>query len=337
MASVTIKDIAAHARVSIATVSCVVNNSRPVSQDLTKRVWDSIAQLGYTPNGVARSLRQQHTAMIGLLVPDNSNPFFAEVAKGVEDAGFNAGYSVIVCNSNGLLNRELRHLAVLTARRVDGIIYFGSAADAEHVRPLLNSGMPMVVFNREINHPGADTFRVDDYRIGYIATRYLTELGHTQIACVGPAAPEHPSARRVDGYKQALAERALTWDEELVPWGDNHIGGGREATRRILASGRPFSAVVATNDLMAMGVTVALREEGRRVPEEVSVIGVDDIALASYWVPPLTTVALPKSEAGRQAVDFLIERITHMYVGEARHISLKCRLVVRSSCAARHL
>ncbi len=233
------------------------------------------------------------------------------------------------------LKREKRLLENLIGRRVDGIIYFGSSSGTDHLRPLVGNEMPLVVFNREIDYSSVDSFQVDNYRVGYLGTRYLTELGHAQIACVGPAALETPSARRVDGYKQALAERRLTWDEELVQWGDNHMGGGKEAMRRILSSRRAFSAVFATNDLMAMGAIAALREAGLRVPEDVSVVGVDDIPLAAYTDPPLTTVAIPKAEAGRQAVDLLIERVTGAFAGEGRRVMLECKLVVRSSCAAR--
>lgn len=329
----TIRHVAARARVSTATVSAVVNRSRRVSDELSKRVWDAVAEVGYTPNGIARSLRQRYTATIGLVVPDNSNPFFAEIAKGVENEGFDAGYSVIICNSNGLLERETRLLESLMGRRVDGIIYFGSSSGTDHLRPLVGNQMPLVVFNREIDNSSVDSFQVDNYRIGYIGTRYLTEMGHVQIACVGPAALETPSARRVDGYKQALVERGLTWDEELVQWGDNHMGGGKEAMRRILSSGLTFSAVFATNDLMAMGAIAALREAKLRVPEDVSVVGVDDIPFAAFTDPPLTTVAIPKAEAGRQAVGLLIERLTGAFSGEGRRVMLECKLIVRSSCA----
>src|SRR5512133_3415365 len=173
--AITIKDIAKQADVSVATVSYVVNKSRWVSPQLTERVLKAIEQKGYSPNAVARSLRQKRTKTIGLIVPDSSNPFFAEIAKGVEDAGFEAGYSVILCNSNASLDRELVYLDLLQSKRVEGIIFIATTAQVNQIRPIVNSGIPVVIFYRDIPGLEVDTFRIDNLKAGYLATRHLIE------------------------------------------------------------------------------------------------------------------------------------------------------------------
>ncbi len=333
MPSITIKDIAKRAGVSIATVSYVINGSRSVSPESSARVLDAINQLGYSPNAVARSLRRKRTSTIGLIVPDNANPFFAEIAKGVEDAGFEAGYSVILCNSNAMSDRELAYLRLLQSKRVDGIILAPTTAHLEHIRPVVERNIPMVVFYRDSPNLKLDTIRIDNHQAGYLATRYFIELGHTEIACIRPASSETPSAQRVDGYKRALEESGLTWREALMPQGNNRIDGGREAAQKLLHSGSPFTAVFACNDAMAIGAMRALREGGRHVPDDVSVIGFDDILLASYSEPPLTTMAQPKYEAGRRAVEFLVERIEGEHEQGPRNVILETTLIVRNSCA----
>lgn len=331
MPAITIKDIAKQAGVSVATVSYVINKSRFVSPELTGRVLEAIQTLGYSPNAVARSLRQKSTKMIGLIVPDSSNPFFAEIAKGVEDAGYDRGYSVILCNSNASVERELVYLDLLRSKRVEGIIFIATSTHVEQIRPFVRAGIPVVIFYRDIAGVDVDTFRIDNLQAGYLATEYLIRLGHRQIACIQPASAVTPSGQRVDGYKQAMNEAGLAWHEALMPRGDNRVSGGKEAAEALAKSGESFSAIFSTNDAMAVGAMRALRELGYQIPHEVSIVGVDDIILASYTEPPLTTVAQPKYQAGCQAVDFLIQRIEAGYNQGPRSIQLEIELIERSS------
>lgn len=331
MAVITIKDIARQAEVSVATVSYVINKSRYVSPELTGRVEAAIEQLGYSPNAVARSLRQNRTKLIGLIVPDNSNPFFAEIAKGVEDAGFEAGYSVILCNSNASIEREMVYLDLLRSNRVEGIIFIATSTRVEQVRPIVRAKIPAVIFYRDVPDLDVDTIRIDNFKAGYMATRHLIDLGHREIACIRPASAETPSAQRVEGFKRAMEESGLTWHPELMPQGDNRVSSGKTAVQELVESKRNFSAIFSANDAMAIGAMRALREIGYQIPRDVSVAGVDDIILASYSEPPLTTVAQPKYEAGCQAVEFLVERIEGDYNQGPRHILLETKLVVRES------
>jgi LacI family transcriptional regulator len=336
MTRVTIKDIAYRANVSVATVSYVINKTRWVSPELTGRVNVAITELGYTPNAVARSLRQSKTKTIGLIVPDNSNPFFAEIAKGVEDAGFDVGYSVILCNSNAMIERELTYLELLKSKQVDGIIFIATTTEINHLKPLIKGGIPAVIFYRQSDDLDVDTLCVDNEQAGFIATRHLIEMGYERIACIQPASPATASGLRVVGYKRAMETSSLSWSERLMPRGDNLLGGGWRAANALIESGEPFNAVFASNDAMAVGCIRALREAGLRVPEDVSVAGIDDIQLASFCEPTLTTVHQPKYEAGRLAFERLLERIQGEYAGGPREFKLDLRLIVRNSTRPVH-
>jgi LacI family transcriptional regulator len=331
--TVTIKDIARIANVSTATVSYVINDTRPVSPERATRVREAIAQLGYAPNAIARSLRQARTRTIGLVIEDNANPFFAEIAKGVEDEAFGRGYSVLLCNSNASPDREQQYLDLLLAKRVDGLIFFSSTGTVERLQPFIAQRIPVVAFYRDVGDLPVDTIKVDNVEIGYVGTRHLIDLGHRQIACIRPASVAGASAQRADGFVRAMEEAGLAIEPRLVLRGDNLVSGGRRATRELLGSARPFTAIFACNDGMAIGSLSALYEGGLRVPRDVSVVGVDDILLASYAQPPLTTVAQPKREAGCMAVEFLDERMAGSDRPH-RSVLLDVALVIRESTAA---
>ncbi len=329
----TIKDIAKRARVSTATVSYVLNGTRPVSPERHERVMAAIAELQYRPNAVAQSLRRRQTRTIGLVVPDNSNPFFAEVAKGVEDAGFEAGVSVILCNSGSSFARELSYMEVLQDKRVDGVIFMATTAKADHVRGLVAAGVPLVTFYRQLPELNVDTLIVDNLGGGYRATHHLIELGHTAIACVAPASTASPSALRVNGFRQAMAEAGLPVDEALIYRGDNRFSGGKDGAEYLLQSGKPITAIFAGNDVMAIGVMRTLQQHGQRVPDDISVVGFDGISLGAYVTPALTSVEQPRYEAGRQAFKLLLERMRDGYAGPQRALTLETTLVVRDSTA----
>ncbi len=331
MNKVTIKDIAKKAGVSIATVSYVINKSRPVSQDLADRVNNAIEQIGYYPDNNARSLKSKRTCTIGLIVPDNSNPFFSEIAKGVEDAGFEAGFSVILCNSNAMLERELAYIDMLISKRVDGVIFAPTTQSIDPIKRIVDLGVPVAVFYRETGGLNIDSIRIDNVKSSYCATRHLIELGHKEIACIRPLSMETPSGRRVDGYKRAMEDAGLIWIPELMPRGNNLISGGEIAAKQLLESGKKFSAVFSTNDVMAIGAMRALRDAGLSIPDDVSVVGFDDITLASYSEPPLTTISQPKYQAGAMAVQHILERIEKKNVIGPREFILETKLVERHS------
>jgi LacI family transcriptional regulator len=331
MGKMTIKDIAKKAGVSIATVSYVINKSRTVSPELTKRVLAAIEEIGYYPDINARSLKSKRTSTIGLIVPDNSNPFFAEIAKGVEDAGFDAGFSVLLCNSNAMLEREQAYIDLLLSKRVDGVIFAPTSLSINPIQRLVDLGIPVAVFYREAGELDVDSIRIDNLEGGYRATRHLIELGHKQVACIRPLSTETPSGQRVEGFKRAMDEAGLSYSSILMPQGNNRIKGGEAAARELLNSGKKFSAIFSTNDAMAIGAMRALRDAGLRIPEDVSVIGFDDIILARYSEPPLTTISQPKQEAGALAVQRIVERIELKHTDGAREFILETELIERCS------
>jgi LacI family transcriptional regulator len=332
---VTIYDIAERAGVSYQTVSRVVNKRPDVSKQTRARVEEAIRDSDYVPSSNAQSLRNDRTKTIGLIVPDSANPFFAEIAKGVEDAGFEAGYAVILCNSNMILQRELAYLHVLESKGVDGIIFIATTAAIKHIEPIVQRGIPVVIFYRNAGNLNVDTFRIDNFGVGNTAGKYLLNLGHRKIACIMPASCETPSMQRVEGFVQALRANKVRADPALMLQGDNKIASGEDAVSKLIKQGKTFTAIYSTNDAMAIGAIRALHHAGIRIPQEVSIIGTDDLTLASYSEPPLTTIHQPTKAAGQQAIQYLVERIEGKFSNGPREVVLETRLIQRGSCTRR--
>lgn len=324
------RDVAERAGVSVTTVSHVINETRPVSDDLRRRVLEAMHALGYQPNALARSLRRKETHTIGMIVPDSANPFFAEVARGIEDASFEQGYSVILCNSDGDLEKELLYTNVLSEKRVDGILFVAAGVSTEHIRALQARQMPLVVVDRDIPDVVVDSVLIHNARGGWLATQHLIELGHRRIGCITGPSDVTPSAERVIGYQQALQEAGIPLDEALIVKGDFQYESGYRAAQQLLALDDPPTAIFACNDLMAVGAISAAVELGFQVPARLSVVGFDDIRLASFANPPLTTVAQPKYEMGVVAMTMLLERMRERDMSPRRRL-LDIRLVVRQS------
>ncbi|MDB5847172.1 MAG: LacI family transcriptional regulator [Rhodoferax sp.] len=332
----TIKDVALHAGVSVTTVSHVVNDTRHVSKEGRSRVEAAIVALGYVPSAVARSLKSNTTRTLGMLTPNSSNPYFAEIVRVVEDRCFAAGYTLILCNTEDESPRQSVYLKVLAERRIDGLIVVSTGDDEALVSQLRGLRMPTVLLDREIDDPGCDLVETAHMDGGLLAVRHLLSLGHRRIACIG--GPVHVTAgeQRIEGWRLALAEAGGAADGLL--WrGGFTSQGGYEAMHAILrsdhAAKRP-SAVFVCNDLMAIGALRAVHESGLRVPDDISIVGFDDIELAAYTSPPLTTVAQPKDRIGALAVDMLLERVSGRRL-ETRKVVLQPELRVRAS-TARH-
>jgi LacI family transcriptional regulator len=326
----TIREVAQRAGVSYATVSHVINKTRFVSDETRSRVLSAMSELNYRPNTLARSLRIGETKTIGLILPDSANPFFAEIARSIEDRAFRLGYSVILCNTERDTNRETLYVDVLSKRQVDGIIFVATGDQADSLNFLINQDMPVVLIDRDLANIEVDAVLTDNQRGGYLATRHLIQRGHRRIACI--AGPSHitPSAERVTGYLQALAEAGIPYDEALVVDGDYHPASGQQVTAALLAMDFPPTAIFALNDLMAIGALRAATEAGLRVPEDLAVIGYDDIEFACFTNPPLSTIAQPKDEVGSQATEILVKRISEKD-GEKHRLVLPPRLIIRGS------
>ena len=329
----TIIDVARLAGVSTTTVSHFINGTRYVSDDLRARVEKAIAELGYRPNSLARGLRKGESKTIGLIVPDNSNPFFAEILRSIENIGYFNGYSVILCNSDGDIEKEIAYTELLFAKQVDGIIFITTNNSCEHLQQLTDNGIPIIVIDRDIPLKGTDVLLVDNFQGGYEATRYLIGLGHRRIACITGPSLLTPSAERVNGYKQALAQAGIAENPDWIVAGDFQFQGGESGIEKLMQLENQPTAVFACNDLMALGVLRGLRKTRLTIPADLSLVGFDDIPLASVVSPALTTIAQPILKISELAIELLIDRIQNKSSEfEEKHIVLPTQIVIRESC-----
>ncbi|MEI7298100.1 MULTISPECIES: LacI family DNA-binding transcriptional regulator [Paraburkholderia] len=304
----TIKDVAAVAGVSFTTVSHVVNNSRPVSADVRAKVERAIRELNYVPSAVARSLKARSTATIGLVVPNGTNPYFAELARGVEDGCAKKGYCVFFCNSDDDPVKQRNYLRVLQEKRIDGLIVASAGDDAVLAATLGDTREPIVVVDRNIEGLNADLVQIDHERGAWLATRHLIELGHANIGCITGPITTAVSAMRMHGFLRAMAERGIEIAPGAIVEADFSGAGGYRAAAQLFDTVRP-SAIFAGNDMMGIGALRAAAERGLRVPADCSIIGFDDIELGNFTWPALSTVGQPVRALGEMAALTLIERI----------------------------
>ncbi len=322
----TIKDVAERAGVSIATVSHVINGTRRVSPETAKRVRQAMEELDYHPNAVARSLRTRRTNAIGVVVSDITNPFFANLARGAEDTATEAGYSLIVCNSDETPEKEDLYVRLLRRRRMDGLLIApvrdgGSPAIAE----LAKQGLPFVFIDRKARGVEADAVLSDNVGGAYLATKHLIERGYRRIGIVLGVRGATTSEERLAGYRRALEEAGLPFEEELVAWGSYRVGGGRLAARELLSLSPPPDAVFSTNNSMTVGVLKELFSRRLEIPGEIGVVSFDDLEWAEMIVPPLTAVEQDPYQIGQKAVELLLERLE----GEGNSPPLEIRIPVR--------
>lgn len=331
--TVTIYEVARAAGVSTATVSRTLNASGLVAEGTRRRVQAAITALGYQPNRVARSLVLKTTHTIAVLLPDITNPFFPALVKGVQLAADEQGYAVLLCHTGGDPAKEESFLEVLRGQQVDGVLLVGLVSRPQSLKRLSRQGLPVVSLDRPVDLPGSAAVRVDHRGSARLATAHLVELGHRRIAHIAGPMGLTVSQERLAGYRQALVDQGLASDPALVAGGDFSEEGGYQGISDLLARGVRFTAVFAANDLTAIGAITALRERGIGVPEDVSVVGFDDIHLAGYVSPKLTTIRQPAYEMGRCAAKLLIDACrSDAALGEGTTI-FEGELVVRESTA----
>ncbi len=299
---VTIEDVARVAGVSRQTVSRAINDKGEISPATRKRVMDAVQTLGYRPSGVARGLATQRTQTVGLVVPDITNPFFPEVARGVQDVARSKDYSVFLCNTDESPQEELQTLHSLAAQPVDGILLFGSRIGDDDLAAFADHYRPLVVLNRPLEHPGVSLVLVDNHQGAKLAVDHLAGRGHTAIGMLAGPVTSPSSHQRVEGFRRAMAARGLSVAEDLILPGPPTIEGGYEAARRLLTESPQVTALFAYNDLIALGAIQACRDLGRRVPADCAIVGFDDIRLAGMVSPALTTVRVDKYDLGRRAM-----------------------------------
>jgi LacI family transcriptional regulator len=327
----TIRDVAELANVSIATVSRVLNESGYVSPELDARVRRAIATLGYQRNVLARNLRRSESLTIGVLIPNSDNPFFAEMAKGIEDFCFGKGFAVVLCNTDENPEKESAYLTTLYQQRVAGFIAVSTGQLTAHFERLMNDGCAIVVMDRELPGLQADSVVSDNYGGTRQAVQYLIDQGHRRIGLIAGQDTLETTKARWLGALDTLQKAGIHVDADLIyRQGDYLPQSGYVGARALLEQPNPPTAILAFNDLMAFGVLNYARTRGIAVPVQLSVIGFDDILLASFAVPSLTTVAQPKSILGQTVAEMLLRRIQGNKEAPV-NLVLPTQLIVRES------
>jgi LacI family transcriptional regulator len=331
---VTMSDVAHEADVSLMTVSRVLNGKGDVSPETRQRILDVIARLDYRPSSVARSLVTQRTGTIGLVVPDNANPFFSEVARGVEHAAYTLGYNVFLCNTDEDVHREKAVLRSLEDKRVDGVVLCSSRLEDEELRAVVARHPAMVLVNRRLDGGDVAAVLVDDELGGRMATEHLLGSGRRRVGFLTGPMASRSGRQRVAGYLAAFSAadvpHSSAWMCPCAPT----VEGGRQATRELLGAHPGLTALLCYNDLVAVGALQACAELDCTVPGQLAVVGFDDIPLAALVTPPLTTCRAPRYELGCEAMRLLLDRI-NASPGQHGEVVLQPVLVVRASAPAK--
>lgn len=329
----TIRDVARASNVSIATVSRVFNDSSSVREETRERVVAAAARLGYWPNGIARSLITNRTHTLGVLLPDLYGEFFSEVIHGIDLAARAKGYHLLVSRSSsngGELTSVLRSMR----GRVDGLVVMSPDVDASAALRQAAGSCAAVLLNPECEIAGYDTISMDNFEGAHAVTRHLLSLGHREIATISGPAQNIDARQRLDGYRAALAEAGVEARPEWELLGDFTERSGYEAALELIRRLPKPAAVFVANDYMAIGMLGAMQDRGVRVPEDLAVAGFDDIPMARYLTPPLTTVHVDMLQLGRRAVELLLESRLGLRATVERRETLPTSLVVRSSCGS---
>lgn len=334
----TIKDIASKLGVSTTTVSLIINN-RPcrVSDKTRQEVLDLVKKYHYTPSFSARALVTKKTETIGLIVPDISNPFFAELAKGVERASQQAGYSIILCNSDNQPEKDVKNAALLISKQVDGLILAPSMGnqDTDSItqfnRLMEQTKLPVVLADRMLPDSDYNSVLIDNHLGGYQATHYLVELGHRKIGCVTGPIDVDSSCKRFEGYRDALDRHGIHLDDALIYHGDYQTESGFLAAEELIE--KDITAIFACNDLMAFGCIRKASQLGLTPGKDISIIGFDDISLCSFLEPSLSTVKQPLYEMGKSSFQLIKKMIDKSQSG-AESIMLPPSVIVRETTGA---
>ncbi|WP_242847959.1 LacI family DNA-binding transcriptional regulator [Inediibacterium massiliense] len=328
--SITIKDVAKKAGVSISTVSRVINGSKPVSSEIRQKVLQVIEETGYRPNPVARSLVMKKSQLIGVVVPDISNFFIGEILNGIEEVGKMYGYDMILCNTYADVEQEKRYLNFLKSKQVEGIIFMtwkfqNIVDDLEHI------DIPMVTINRNTRELEIPSVSIDNFEAAYEMTKYLIENGHKRIALIRNTLDQDAFGYdQYRGYKKALEEYNLPLEEDLIQYGNLKLDHSYEIVKEFIEKGNLPSAIFATSDVMAVGAINCLFDHGYKVPDDISVVGFNDIKLASIYRPKLTTIHQPIYDIGAVAMRMIVKQINGEEV-DRKAVTLPHELIERES------
>lgn len=328
----SIKDVAREADVSIATVSRVLNDIDVVNEETKKKVLDAIKKLGYRPNIVARSLKTQRTSTIGILIPDISSQFYPEIVRGAEDVANIYNYNVMLCNSDFDLDKEKEYLRVLKEKMVDGILYMSLSLE-DNILDLINElNIKTVLVETNDKNGNLPSVTIDNVKATYETTKYLLDKDIREIAFIGVSGDDNNAwQKRFTGYKKALEEKGIEVNSDLTYFKNLKVKTGYEGVEAILDRGRQPQGIVCASDEIAMGAINALRDRGLNVPNDVSVVGFNDIDLAEAFYPKLTTVSQPMYDMGSIAMRMLIKLINKKPLEESNFV-LDHKLIERESC-----
>lgn len=306
----TIKDVARLAGVSTTTVSHVINKTRFVAEATQEKVLEAVKELNYAPSAVARSLKCNTTRTIGMLVTQSTNLFFSEVIDGVESYCYRQGYTLILCNTGGIYEKQRDYIRMLAEKRVDGILVMCSDLTQELSEMLeSHADIPKVIMDWGPEASTADKIIDNSELGGYLATKYLIDKGHKDIACLSGHLHKLACQERIAGFRRAMTEANLIVNDNWILEGNFECDTAVLAADKIIAMDKMPTAVFCFNDTMALGLMSRLQQKGVRVPDDMSVIGYDNIELAEYFSPPLTTIHQPKRRVGKNAFEILLERI----------------------------
>lgn len=326
-----IKDVAAKAGVSVATVSRVINHNPNVKTYLRERVLCAIEEIGYQPSGIARSMRNQSLAVVGLIISDIQNPFFTSLVRAVEDTALANGYTVLLCNSDEDPKKEQLYIEVMARERVAGIIII--PAQSECCPSLKNLKIPIVVVDRKLQKFPGDSVLLDNVYGSKQATEHLIKLGHKRIGLVSAPTNISVGADRLLGYQKALREHGIDADGSLVRVGNFKESGGYQAAKELLELDHRPTAIFSVNNLMTQGALRAVYEKKLKIPDDISFIGFDDMPWLTLITPPITAVRQPVYKMGAEAAMLLFDRLNNGIDKSPVRITFKPELIVRSSTA----
>jgi len=333
---ITIKDIARIASVSHTTVSRALNNQLRIRKETRERILSIAKELNYRPNFIARSLVMKRSKTLGLVITTIANPFYTELAQGIEATSRKLGYSIILCSTQSDLETEKLYIEMLRSKGVDGIIFTSAHMGDPNIVELAEEGFPIMLVNRKTYHPlvkeKVDYVGIDNIQGGFLAVEHLIRLGHQRIGIIGGSSESSVGFERLEGGKRALEVYGLSQIDDYFLEGDFLKESGYRGGMKFIKMADPPTAIFATNDYMALGAYQAVGEEGLKVPEEMAIVGFNDIEFTAMKGVELTTIGQKKYEMGALSVETLVEKIEGRKLGPSREIILKPELIIRKTC-----
>src|SRR4030043_1156483 len=332
----TIKDIARVAKVSHTTVSRALNNKSRIKNETKEKMLSIAGALNYRPDFIARSLVMKRTKTLGLVITTIANPFYTELSQGIETTARSLGYNIILCSTNYDLSNEKQYVDMLRSKGVDGIIFSSAHMDDPNIFELAEEAFPIVLVNRRAYHPvvreKVDYVGIDNILGGFLAVEHLIRLGHQRIGVIGGSSESSGGFERLEGGKRALVTYGLEVADNYFLEGDFLKGSGYRGGKEFLKMTEPPTAIFATNDYMALGTYQAIIEEGQRIPEDIALIGFNDIEFTAIKGVELTTIGQKKYEMGALAVKTLVEKIEEKRLEPSEEMILEPELIIRRTC-----